>query len=144
MLKELGSLSSVRFNNFLFSILWITSAGFESRAPKAAFWSTLFFQIVLLAPLFVTFSVDTQLRLPPQRVATWPLSRTQRLLLSSVSFALNPLFIVLFFVYLFWMGLAAGFFFVLLALIAHTTVYAVGRLPFELRTPAGLNISRTP
>jgi hypothetical protein len=28
-------------------------------------------------------------------------------LLSSVSFALNPLFIVLFFGYLFWMGLAA-------------------------------------
>src|ERR1017187_2148959 len=24
------------------------------------------------------------------------------------------------------------------------TVYAVGRLPFELRAPAGLNISRTP
>jgi hypothetical protein len=51
---------------------------------------------------------------------------------------------VLFFGYLFWMGLAAGLFFVLLALIVHGTVYAVGRLPFELRTPAGLNISRTP
>ena len=90
------------------------------------------------------FFVDTQHRLPPERVATWPLTRTQRLLLSSVSFALNPLFIVLFFGYLFWMGLAAGLFFVLLALIVHGTVYAVGRLPFELRTPAGLNISRTP
>jgi hypothetical protein len=110
-LKELSSFSSVRFNNFLFSILWIMSAGLESRAPKAAFWSTLFFQIVLLAPLFVTFSVDTQLRLPPQRVATWPLSRTRRLVLSSISFVLNPLFIVLFFGYMFWMGLAAGLFF---------------------------------
>ena len=144
MFKELSSFSSVRFNNFLFSILFIMSAGLESRAPKAAFWSTLFFQIVLLAPLLVTFSVDTQHRLPPERVATWPLTRTQRLLLSSVSFALNPLFIVLFFGYLFWMGLAAGLFFVLLALIVHGTVHAVGRLPFELKTPAGLNISRTP
>ena len=144
MLKELGSFSSVRFNNFLFSILFIMSAGFESGAPKAAFWSTLLFQIFLLAPLLVTFSVDTQHRLPPERVATWPLTRIQGLLLSSVSFALNPLFILLFFAYLFWMGLAAGLFFVLLALIVHGTVYAVGRLPFELRTPAGLNISRTP
>jgi hypothetical protein len=93
--------------------------------PKAAFWDTLFFQIVLLAPLLVTFSVDTQHRLPPERVATWPLTRTQRLLLSSVSFASNPLLIVLFFGYLFWMGLAAGLFFVLLALIVHGTVYAV-------------------
>ena len=88
--------------------------------------------------------MDTQHRLPPERVATWPLTGTQRLLLSSVSFALNPLFIVLFFGYLFWMGLAAGLFFVLLALIVHRTVYAVGRLPFKLRTPAGLSISRTP
>src|ERR1700723_2328537 len=136
MLKELSSFSSVRFNNLLFSILWIMSAGFESGAPKAAFWSTLFFQIVLLAPLLVTFSVDTQHRLPPERVATWPLTRIQRLLLSSVSFALNPLFVVLFFGYLFWMGLAAGLFFVLLALIVHTTVFAVSRLPFILRIPA--------
>ncbi len=144
MLNELSSFSSVRFNNFLFSILFIMSAGFESSAPKAAFWSTLFFQIVLLAPLLVTFSVDTQHRLPPERVATWPLTRTQRLLLSAVSFVLNPFFIVLFFVYLFWMGLAAGIFFLLLALIIHASVYAVSRLPFELRMPAGLSISRTP
>jgi hypothetical protein len=144
MLKELGSLSSVRFNNFLFSILFIMSAGFESGAPKAAFWSTLLFQIFLLAPLLVTFSVDTQHRLPPERVATWPLTRTQRLLLSSVSFALNPFFIVLFFGYLFWMGLAAGLFFVLLAFIVHAMVYAVSRLRFGLRTPASLSIARMP
>lgn len=144
MLKELSSFSSVRFNNFLFSILFIMSAGFESRAPKAAFWSSLFFQIVLLAPLLVTFSVDTQHRLPPERVATWPLTGIQRLLLSSVSFAFNPLFIVLFLGYLFWMDLAAGLFFLLLALIVHGAVYTVSRLPFKIRTPAGLSISRTP
>jgi hypothetical protein len=144
MLKELGSLSSVRFNNFLFCILFIMSAGLGSGDLKAVFWSTLLFQIVLLAPLLVTFSVDTQHRLPPERVATWPLTGTQRLLLSSVSFVLNPLFIVLFFGFLFWMGLAAGLFFVLLALIVHATVFAVGRLPFKLRTPPGFSISRTP
>ena len=111
MLKELGSLSSVRFNNFLFCIIFLMLGG----SPKAAFWSTLSLQIVLLAPLLVTFSVDTQHRLPPERVATWPLTRTQGLLLSSVSFALNPLFMLLFVVYLFWMGLAAGLFFGLCA-----------------------------
>jgi hypothetical protein len=143
MLKELSSFSSVRFNNFLFCVLFIVSAGLESSQPKAAFWSTFFFQVVLLAPLLVTFSIDTQHRLPPERVATWPLTGVQRLLLSSVSFALNPLFIVLFFGYLFWMGLAAGLFFVLLALIVHTTVYAVSRLPFKVRMPASLGISST-
>ena len=141
MLKELSSSSSVRFNNFLFCILFILSA--DGRLG-GKFWSTFFFQLVLLAPLLVTFSVDTQHRLPPVRVAMWPLTRTQRLLLSSVSFALNPLFIVLFLGYLFWMGLAAALFFVLLALIVHTTVYGVGRLPFELRLPVRLSLSSTP
>jgi hypothetical protein len=144
VLKELSSFSSVRFNNFLFCILFIMAAPIETGMPKGAFWSSLFFQIVLLAPLLVTFSLDTQHRLPPERVATWPLTRTQRLLLSSVSFALNPLFIVLFLGYLFWMGLAAGLLFLILALIVHGAVYAVGRLPFKIRTPAGLSISRTP
>lgn len=142
MLKELSSSSSVRFNNFLFCILFILCA--RGGGPKVEFWSTFLFQLVLLVPLLVTFSVDTQHRLPPERLATWPLTSTQRLWLSSVSFALNPFFIVLFFGYLFWMGLAAGLFFVLLALIVHTTVYAVGRLPFKLRMPASLSVSWTP
>jgi hypothetical protein len=57
---------------------------------------------------------------------------------------LNPLFIVLFLGYLLWMGLAAGLFFLLLALIVHGAVYAVCRLPFKIGTPAGLSISRMP
>jgi len=52
MLKELSSSSSVRFNNFLFCILLIISA---RGGLKVEFWSTFFFQIVLLAPLLVTF-----------------------------------------------------------------------------------------
>jgi hypothetical protein len=144
MLKELSGFSSLRFNNFLFCILLLMSAPLETGLPKAAFWSTFFFQIVILAPLLVTFSIDAQHRLPPERVATWPLTGKQKLLLSSVSFALNPLSIVLFFGYLFWMGLVVGLFFVLLALSVHGTVYALGRLPFELRAPTGLNISKTP
>ena len=144
MLKELGSISSVRFNNFLFCTLFIMSAGMGSGQSKAAFWSTLFFQLILIAPLLVTFSIDTQRRLPAERLATWPLTSTQRLWLSLVSFALNPFFIVLFLGYLFWMGLAAGLFFVLLALIVHTTVYAVGRLPFKLRIHASLGVPWTP
>ncbi len=67
MLKELSSSSSVRFNNFPFCIILIMSAG---GGLKTQFWSTFFFQIVLLAPMLVTFSVDTQHRLPPERVAT--------------------------------------------------------------------------
>ena len=136
-LKELGSISSVRFNNFLFCILLIVSASGGTR--KMSFSSTLFFQIVLLAPLLVTFAVDTQHRLPAERVATWPLTGTQKLLLSSVSFAFNPAFIVLFFGYLFWMGLAIASLFVLLALIVHIAVYAGSRIPIGLGIHASLS-----
>ena len=142
MSKELSSSSSVRFNNFLFCILFILSAG--GGGAKSQFQSTFFFQLVLLVPLLVTFSVDTQHRLPPERVATWPLTGKQRLLLSSVSFVLNPAFILLFVGYLFWMGPAAGVFFVLVALTVHAAVYAAGRLPFESRIPAGFGVLKTP
>jgi hypothetical protein len=142
MVKELSSSSSVRFNNFLFCILLILSAG--GGGPKAQFQSTFFFQLVLLVPLLVTFSVDTQHRLPPERVATWPLTGTRRLLLGCLSFVLNPMFIVLFVGYLLWMGLAAGIFFVLLALIVHAAVYAAGRLPIQGKMPAGFSFLNTP
>ena len=42
------------------------------------------------------------------------------------------------------MGLATALFFVLLALIVHTMVYAVSRLPFKLRIHASLGIPRAP
>ena len=132
----------MRFNNFLFCILLILSA--RGGGLKSEFWSTFFFQIVLLAPLLVTFAVDTQHRLSPERVATWPLTGKQRVLLSSVSFALNPIFIVLFFVYLFWMGFVTGLAFVLLALVVHAAVYAISRLPLELRIPRSLGSSKAP
>lgn len=142
MSKELSSFSTLGLNNFLFCILFLLSGSAAGGRSKDAFWSTLFFQIVLLAPLFVTFSVDTQHRLPTERVALWPLSGTQRLLLSSVSFALNPLLIVLFFCYLFWMGIAVALFFVLLGLVVHAVVYAVGFIPFGWRMPASISISK--
>lgn len=140
MSRELSGLSSVRFNNLLFCILFLMQGGNR----KDAFWSTLFFQLVLVAPLLVTFSVDTLHRLPADRVATWPLSGTQRLLLRAVSLAFNPFLIVLFLGYLFWMGLAASLFFVLLAVIVHAVVYAVSRLPFQVQMPASLSMARAP
>ena len=136
--RELSSFSSVGLNNFLFCILFLMSGSAESGRLKDAFWSTVFFQLVLLVPLMVTFSVDTLHRLPIQRAASWPLTDVQRVVLSSISFVLNPLFIVLFVGLSLWMGLAIGFFFVLLALSVHLTVFAINRLSFASRMPATL------
>ncbi len=133
MSKELSSFSALRFNNLLFCILFLMSGSAESGRPRDAFWSTLLFQLVLLAPLLVTFSVDTQHRLPAGRVASWPLTDTQRLWLSSISFVLNPLFLVLFVSLFLWMGLAIALAFVLLGLAVHVAVFAIGRLSFTSR-----------
>ena len=129
MLKELSSFSSVRFNNFLFCVLFIMSASVEQRRFREAFWETSLFQLLILTPILITSSIDTQHRLPRQRVKLWPLTDAQRLLLTSVSFVFNPFFVVLFLGYLFWMGFATAFCFVLLGLLIHVATYVTARLP---------------
>lgn len=140
--KELSSFSSIGLNNFLFCVIFLMSG--DVGKPQNAFWTTLFFQLVLLAPLFVTFSIDTQRRWPRERIAAWPLTGTQRIFLSSISFALNPLFIVLFIAYLFWMGLAIGLFFLLVGMIVHLAVYTISRLSSRVRAPVVLRIPNLP
>jgi hypothetical protein len=142
MSRELSSFSSIGLNNFLFCVIFLM-LGNQGR-PRNAFWTTLFFQIVLLAPLFVTFSIDTQRRWPAERTAAWPLTSTQRLFLSSISFALNPLFIVLFIAYLFWMGFAVSLFFLLIGMIVHLAVYAISRLSSRWYPAVSLKISNLP
>jgi hypothetical protein len=129
LLKELNSFSSVRFNNFLFCVLFIMSASVEQGRLREAFWETSPFQLFILTPILITSSIDTQHRLPGQRVTLWPLTDMQRLLFTSVSFALNPIFVVLFLGYLFWMGFATAFCFVLLGLLIHIATYVTTRLP---------------
>ena len=140
MSRELSSFSSLGLNNLLFCILFLMSGSVRSGRPKDAFWSTLLFQLVLLAPLLVTFSVDTQHRLPIQRVTSWPLTDTKRLLLTSISFVLNPLFLVLFVGLLLWMGFAIALAFVLLGLIVHVAVFAFGHLSSSLGKPIGIRV----
>ena len=143
MSRELSSFSSIALNNFVFCILFLLSGSMETGKPKDAFWSTLLFQLVLLAPLLVTFSVDTQHRLPQQRVASWPLTDTQQLLLSSISFAMNPLFLVLFAGLFLWMGLATALVFVLAGFVVHGTVFAIGRISMGPRMTARLGLRNT-
>lgn len=128
MWKELNSFSSVRFNNFLFCVLFIMSASVQQRRFQEAFWETSLFQLFVLTPILITSSIDTQDRLPRQRVTLWPLTHAQRLLLTSVSFVFNPIVVVLFVGYLFWMGVATALCFVLLGLLIHVATYATARL----------------
>ena len=140
--KELSSFSSVGLNNFLFCMLFVMSASGETSRNR--FWSTLFFQLVLLAPLLVIFSVETQHRFPRQRMAMWPLTDTNRFLITSVSLISNPLFIAVFFGYLFWMGFAIALLFLLMGLVVHVTVYVAIPSLRGSRMPSAPGIPRAP
>ena len=121
MQRESSSFSSVGLNNFFFCILFLMSGSTAVGRSHDAFWSTLLFQLLVLVPLLVTFSIDTQHRLPRTRVAIWPLTNTRRLSLSFVSFALNPVFLLLFLLFTGWMGAVIGICFLVLALTVHRT-----------------------
>ena len=127
MLKEQSSFSSVRFNNFLFCVLFIMSASVQQGRFREAFWETFLFQLFILTPILITSSIDTQCRLPRQRITLWPLTDIQRLLFTCVNFVFNPLFVVVFLGYLFWMGFAIALCFALLGLLIHVATYATAR-----------------
>ncbi len=137
--REFRSFSSVGLNNLLFCVLLIAQG---SRRPQSAFWGTLLFQILLLAPLLVTFSVDTQQRLPQHRVATWLLTKPQWIGFSALSFALNPLFLILFGGYWFWMGLPTALAFVCLGFVVHLLVFLASRLPVRNKATTSFTLPR--
>ncbi len=140
MSKELSSVSSLGLNNFIFLILFLMAGG----TAKQAFWSTLLFQLLLLVPLLVTFSVETQQRLPSPRVGIWPLTNKTLLLLSIISFTLNPLFLVLFVVFFAWMGIAIALSFLLLGLVIHAAVYGIRHLIAHTGSLPRLRVPRPP
>lgn len=82
--------------------------------------------------------------MPQMRVAGWPLTDTQKFLFGAISFSLNPLFLVLFFGFLFWMGFAIALVFVVMGLLVHLVVYSVGRMSPTLRASRNLTIPKAP
>ena len=122
--RELSSFSSVGLNNLLFCTVFLMS-GTGAAKHQQGFWSTLLFQLILLTPLLVSSSLDAQQRLPRVRMESWPLSEAQRFALGLVSFALNPLLLLVVVVYLVWIGVAAAAFFLLLGILLHALAYAL-------------------
>jgi hypothetical protein len=141
MSKELASLRSTGFNNFLFIPL-VIMAGTHHR--QDAFWSTFLFQLVLIVPLLVACSIDTQHRLPSHRIADWPLTSSQTFLFSIVSFCISPLFLLLLFVMLLWMGVAVAIVFLCLGFTVHLFVYLAARAQASFNRPLRLPIPRPP
>lgn len=94
MQRELGSLSSIKVNNFfLFVALLVWGALQSGVRPSSAEPLLLLLGVLLLFPA----SSDPLTRIPPERLGSWPLGAAQRIGLRMVSLLLSPvLWITLF------------------------------------------------
>jgi hypothetical protein len=86
--RRLGTYRALKVNNFVLIILLIGYGASQSGVePKSAYPFLLFLFLVLLFPL----SGDPLDQAPPSRLALWPLSRRDRLILRIASLALSPI-----------------------------------------------------
>jgi len=85
--RDLGTLGSIKVNNlFLFVALLVYGALNTGLPPKSAYPFFLLLGFLLLFPL----SSDPLGKIPPVRLALWPLTSGQRLGLRFASLALSP------------------------------------------------------
>lgn len=85
--RDLGTFGSLKTNNFfLFILLMLDGAASSHVEPKSSYPLLLLLFFVLLFPL----SADPLDRVPPARLAVWPLSPRERLMLRWMSLALSP------------------------------------------------------
>ena len=103
-LRDLRSLSSVAFSNLVFCVLLLA----QGTTGKAAFFSTILLQAVLLLPLLVSDAAEANGRPPLDRVRLWPLSAKERAVLWIAKLLYSPLVWLLVLLYTAWIGPAGG------------------------------------
>ena len=85
--RDLGTFGSLKVNNFFFFVALLMYGALRSGLPpKSAYPFLLLLGLLLLFPL----SSDPLGRIPPDRLAIWPLRTAQRAALRVVSLALSP------------------------------------------------------
>ncbi len=85
--RDLGTFGSLKTNNFfLFILLLVWAAGVSHVEPHSSYPLLLLLFFVLLFPL----SSDPLDKVPPSRLALWPLTQGERVTLRLMSLALSP------------------------------------------------------
>jgi hypothetical protein len=87
--RDLGTFRSIRVNNFSFFIALLLAGEMQSGLAP---WGAFPFIAIMGLPLLFPFSADPLDKVPAERLALWPLSGPQRLLLRSLSLAMSPIF----------------------------------------------------
>ncbi len=87
--RDLGSFASITLNNFFLFVALIAYGAASSGAVPVAAYPFLFLLVFLmLFPL----AADPLAKIPPARLALWPLGRIERLGLRAAALALSPIF----------------------------------------------------
>ncbi len=116
--RELSSLNSITGNNFFLVCLLLM------MQPQSVYFLILLLGVLLLFPL----SSDPMSKIPPSRLALWPLSGRQMMLLRVASFWLSPVVWIAAAIIL-WAGRAMlGMQFFLIAAVYHATSIGVAAL----------------
>jgi hypothetical protein len=124
MRRDLATLESVKVNNFFLFVALLIYGALESGAkPVSAYPFLLLLGFVLLFPL----SSDPLGRIPPDRLASWPLSAAQRFGLRLASLALSPVLWVTM-VLLLKTSTALGLFFLAVAIAAQALIVLANRV----------------
>ncbi len=115
--REVRGIGSVGTNNLFLLGLFLISGSTSRRA----FLNTLPFQWLLIVPLLVAMSFEAQDRIPEVRRLLWPLGAAESAAIRLISLLLNPGFWLLGTVMSLWGGLAAGAFYVGMAVVVQSS-----------------------
>jgi hypothetical protein len=80
--RDVRSFQSISGNNFVLFVILVSY-----QQPESVYFFSLILALLLLGPL----SADPMRKIPPDRLAAWPLSARQRLVLRVTSPALTPI-----------------------------------------------------
>ncbi len=89
MQRDLGTFRSIRVNNFSFFIALLLAGEMQSGLAP---WGAFPFIAIMGLPLVFPVSADPLDKIPAERLALWPLSGRQHLLLRVLSLAMSPIF----------------------------------------------------
>ncbi len=128
--RDLATFESVKVNNFFLFVALLMYGALESGVrPASAYPFLVFLGFLLLFPL----SSDPLDKIPPPRLALWPLARRQRFALRLASLALSPILWLTFGIMLL-AAPAVALSFLALAIAIQAMIVLCGRL--AARAPA--------
>jgi hypothetical protein len=87
--RDLGTFRSIKVNNFFLFTALLAYSAVESGLPP---WSAYPFLILLALPMLFPLSSDPLDKIPPERLASWPIRPHQRLVLRLAGIAFSPIF----------------------------------------------------